>query len=76
LSTHTPTLPLDTDKLATMTIRDIIDAEPRALEILAPYGFDLCCGGSHLLGEALAMHGVDPTEVLPRLTELASSPRV
>jgi len=65
-------LPLDSEALTAMTIRDIIDLEPRALEVLAPYGFDLCCGGGHLLGEALKLHAVDPADVLPKLATLAA----
>jgi iron-sulfur cluster repair protein YtfE (RIC family) len=65
-------LPLDPNALTAMTIRDIVDLEPRALEILAPYGFDLCCGGGHLLGTALELHKVDPAEVLPKLANLAA----
>lgn len=65
-------LPLDSDTLQAMTIREIIDLEPRALEILAPYGFDLCCGGGHALGKALELHEVDPGVVLPQLARLAT----
>lgn len=65
-------LPLDAETLTAMTIRDIIDLEPRSLEILAPYGFDLCCGGGHPLGEALKLHAVDPADVLPKLAILAA----
>jgi hypothetical protein len=65
-------LPRDFDALTKMTLRDIIDLEPRALEILAPYGFDLCCGGGHTLGKALELHQVDPGAVLPRLANLAA----
>ena len=68
-------LPLEAEALATMTIRDIIDREPRSLEILAPYGFDLCCGGGHPLGEALKLHEVDPADVLPKLATLAAASR-
>ncbi|MCC6703963.1 MAG: DUF542 domain-containing protein [Thermomicrobiales bacterium] len=66
-------LPLDSDALLAMTIRDIIDREPRALEVLAPYGFDLCCGGGHPLGEALALHNVAHEVVLPKLASLSGA---
>ena len=65
-------LPVDPAALAEMTIRDIVDLEPRALEILAPHGFDLCCGGGHKLGTALELHAVDPDAILPQLVSLAA----
>ncbi len=65
-----------TSGLATMTVRELIEIEPRALEILAPYGIDLCCGGAHPLGEALDLHGVDREDVLARLEDLMAGTRV
>jgi regulator of cell morphogenesis and NO signaling len=64
-------LPLNEAELAGMTIRDITEVEPRALELLAPLGIDLCCGGGHPLGEALDLHGIDRTKVMPQLIALA-----
>lgn len=75
MTTPTLRLPLDGNALSAMTIRDIIDADSRALEILAPHGFDLCCGGSHQLGHAMSLHGVDPDTVLPDLARLAADPQ-
>jgi iron-sulfur cluster repair protein YtfE (RIC family) len=64
-----------TTELAATTIRDLIDIEPRALEILAPYGIDLCCGGGHPLGEALDLHGVDRDDVIARIAALINGDR-
>jgi regulator of cell morphogenesis and NO signaling len=75
MSDTTTVLPLAEADLAAMTIRDLIAIEPRALEILAPYGIDLCCGGGHPLGEALDLHGVDRRRVLARLAGLAAGER-
>jgi iron-sulfur cluster repair protein YtfE (RIC family) len=61
--------------LAATTIRDLIEIEPRALEILAPYGIDLCCGGGHPLGEALDLHGADRDDVIARIAALAAGDR-
>lgn len=72
MSTPVMRLPLDRAVLTEMTLRDIVDLEPRALEVLAPYGFDLCCGGGHTLGKALELHEVDPDVVLPQLVNLAA----
>ncbi len=74
--THSiPTLPVTEPELAAMTIRDLVEIEPLAMEILAPYGIDLCCGGAHPVGEALDLHGIDRTEVMPKLVTLAARPR-
>jgi len=67
--------PLSDSELLAMTIRDLIAIEPRALEILAPYGIDLCCGGNHPLGEALDLHGVEREGVMSRLAELGVGAR-
>ena len=64
-------LPHDEPALAAMTIRDLIAIEPGFLEILAPLGIDLCCGGGHPLGEALDLHGIDRSDVMPRALALA-----
>ena len=71
MSQSVTSLPLSEAELAAMTIRDITDVEPRALELLAPLGIDLCCGGGHPLGEALDLHGIDRKLVMPQLVALA-----
>lgn len=64
-------LPTSEADLAAMTIRDITEIEPRALEVLSPLGIDLCCGGGHPLGEALDLHGIDRATVMPQMLTLA-----
>jgi iron-sulfur cluster repair protein YtfE (RIC family) len=53
--------------LAAMSIRDLIAAYPATMEMLAPLGIDLCCGGAHPLGEALDLHGIARADVLPAI---------
>lgn len=48
-------------------IRDLVEAHPETLGVLAPLGIDLCCGGGHPLGEALDLHGIDRDAVLPQV---------
>jgi hypothetical protein len=50
---------IDRETLAATTIRDLVEAYPATLSILAPLGIDLCCGGAFRLGEALELHGLD-----------------
>jgi regulator of cell morphogenesis and NO signaling len=71
MSQSIASLPTSEADLDAMTIRDITDVEPRALELLAPFGIDLCCGGGHPLGEALDLHGIDRKLVMPQLIALA-----
>jgi iron-sulfur cluster repair protein YtfE (RIC family) len=51
-------------------IRDLVEAHPETLGVLAPLGIDLCCGGGHPLGEALDLHGLDCDAVLPRVARV------
>jgi iron-sulfur cluster repair protein YtfE (RIC family) len=67
------TLPATEAELAATTIRDLVEIEPAALEILGPLGIDLCCGGAHPLGEALDLHGIDRATVMPQIVELAAA---
>ncbi|MDQ2654407.1 MAG: DUF542 domain-containing protein [Chloroflexota bacterium] len=55
------------DTLARTLVRDLVETYPDTMAILAPLGIDLCCGGSHPLGEALTLHGLDRDRVLPRI---------
>ncbi|HKG25137.1 MAG TPA: DUF542 domain-containing protein [Thermomicrobiales bacterium] len=67
---------IDEQALATTTISDLVATHPATMEILAPLGIDLCCGGAHQLGEALDLHGVARADVLPviaRVVDAASS---
>lgn len=65
---------IDERALAAMTIRDLIAAYPATMEILAPLGIDLCCGGAHQLGEALDLHGISREDVLPAVARLTAAP--
>lgn len=55
------------DTLAKTLIRDLVETYPDTMAVLAPLGIDLCCGGSHPLGEALTLHGYDREAVLPQI---------
>ena len=59
-------------KIEEWLIRDLVDAYPRTLTVLAPLGIDLCCGGGHPLGEALDLHGLDPDVVLPQVARVVA----
>jgi iron-sulfur cluster repair protein YtfE (RIC family) len=72
MSRSAPSLPTTEQEIAAMTIRNLVEIEPRAMEIVAPLDIDLCCGGAHPVGEALDLHGIDRTEMMPRLTALAT----
>lgn len=65
---------LDEQTLTTMTIRDLVAAYPATMEVLAPLGIDLCCGGAHPLGEALDLHGIARADVLPAVARLTAAP--
>jgi iron-sulfur cluster repair protein YtfE (RIC family) len=60
-------------QLTDWLIRDLVDAYPETLTVLGPLGIDLCCGGGHPLGEALALHGIDRGAVLPRIADLVAA---
>ena len=55
------------DTLARTLVRDLVATYPGTMAVLAPLGIDLCCGGSHPLGEALTLHGLDRDAVLPQI---------
>ena len=58
------------DTLASTLIRDLVETYPGTMAVLAPLGIDLCCGGSHPLGEALTLHGIDQDTVLPQIASI------
>jgi iron-sulfur cluster repair protein YtfE (RIC family) len=64
---------IDEQALAATTIRDLVAAYPATMEILAPLGIDLCCGGAHPLGEALDLHGIARADVLPSVARLTAA---
>lgn len=59
--------------LAGILIRDLVEAYPGMMAILAPLGIDLCCGGGHPLGEAFALHGIDQDAVLPQIASIVQA---
>jgi iron-sulfur cluster repair protein YtfE (RIC family) len=65
---------IDERGLAATTIRDLVAAYPETMEILAPLGIDLCCGGAHPLGEALDLHGIAREDVLAAVARLVATP--
>ena len=54
-------------------LRDLVERYPETMEILAPLGIDLCCGGGHPLGEALDLHGLDRESVIPRVAAVVEA---
>jgi regulator of cell morphogenesis and NO signaling len=67
---NTAPAPLADRPLADRLIRDLVEAHPQTMTVLAPLGIDLCCGGGHPLGEALDLHGIDRETVLPRVARI------
>ena len=43
------------------------------MELLAPLGIDLCCGGAHPLGEALDLHGIARDDVIRAVAAIVAS---
>jgi len=56
-----------------MLIRDLVEQYPDTMRVLAPLGIDLCCGGGHPLGEALDLHHIDRTTVLPQIEAIVGA---
>ncbi|MFO7168019.1 MAG: DUF542 domain-containing protein [Chloroflexota bacterium] len=57
------------------TLNAIVARAPWALEVLAGFGLDTCCGGALPLAEAAERHGIDPQQILAALRERAEAPR-
>lgn len=51
-----------------MTLNQITDAFPAALQVLGDLGFDTCCGGWEEIGTAAARKGIDWEKVVAALT--------
>lgn len=45
-------------------VRDLVEQYPGTMNLLTPYGIDLCCGGGREVGEALELHGAPVDDVL------------
>ena len=52
----------------TMTVNQVIQANPAVLPVLKEYGIDACCGGAKTLSFVAEKHGFQITELLDRLT--------
>lgn len=50
-----------------MTVGAIAEQYPASASVLARYGIDLCCGGTHSLEFAARAHGVDLSVLLAEL---------
>lgn len=55
--------------LEDMLIRDLVDRYPDAMPVLVTHGLDLCCGGGHMLAEALDLHGLPKDEVMSQVLD-------
>ena len=75
MSKTSTNLPVTESALLTTTIRDLVEGAPQTIEILAPLGLDLCCGGGHELGEALRLHNINAESVVPQLLATLGSIR-
>jgi regulator of cell morphogenesis and NO signaling len=58
-----------TATLAELTLNQIVQQHPPALEVFARYGMDTCCGGALPVREAAARHGVDLDALLQELSD-------
>ncbi|MDE3054836.1 MAG: DUF542 domain-containing protein [Gemmatimonadota bacterium] len=43
----------------TMTVKELVDREPRARDVFAQFGMDTCCGATVPIAEAAARHGIE-----------------
>jgi regulator of cell morphogenesis and NO signaling len=53
---------------ATLTVNELLQLFPAAIETLSRYGIDTCCRGSQSIARAAVSAGVDPERLL---TEVA-----
>ncbi len=59
-------------EIANRTIADLVEQAPGTMPVFSMLGLDMCCGGGHPLGEALALHGIDPDPVLRDIALIVS----
>jgi regulator of cell morphogenesis and NO signaling len=57
---------------ANRTITDLVEHAPGTMPVFSSLGLDLCCGGGHPLGEALALHGIEPEPVIRQVALIVS----
>lgn len=60
--------------LAMLPINDLVARHPETMPALSALGFDLCCGGSRQLGEAIDLHGLDRDSVLRQIGRILIRP--
>ena len=58
---------------ATMTVNEVIQADPKTLPVFAKYGVDSCCGGAKTLAFVAEKHGLDLTKLLEDLGQKSGS---
>lgn len=56
--------------IRTEPMRVVVEEYPAVMPVLSQYGFDLCCGGGHSIGEAARLHGLDPQSVVKSVIEV------
>jgi len=56
-----------------MTLADVVDAHPALAREFEMRSLDYCCGGRRTLGDASAMAGLDPTQLLADLRTAADT---
>ena len=59
-------------EIANRTISDLVEHAPGTMTVFSSLGLDLCCGGGHPLGEALALHGIEPDPVIRQVAVIVS----
>lgn len=42
----------------TMTVKELVDRDPRAREVFGRFGMDTCCGATVPIADAAARHGI------------------
>ena len=58
--------------VANRTIADLVEHAPGTMTVFSSLGLDMCCGGGHPLGEALALHGIDSEPVIRQVAVIVS----
>jgi iron-sulfur cluster repair protein YtfE (RIC family) len=61
--------------LQEMTVNEVINVAPAAVEVFKRFGIDSCCGGARPIREAAELHGADPTALCTALFRVISNTR-
>ncbi|HET9660167.1 MAG TPA: DUF542 domain-containing protein [Thermomicrobiales bacterium] len=59
-------------EIANRTIADLVEQAPGTMAVFSALGLDMCCGGGHPLGEALALHGIESEPVIRQVALIVS----